>query len=161
MSYSEAKTTLRNNFRREWRQQLDIGTEEDSIHQLDRAAQVTLVRLRTGHFQLLFLLHRLKISHSDECPCGTWSHPPPSPLPQPHPAVLPHLRRQDTADLAWPGTQKKARINWSSYRHKRRLGHFEMLNGSSFNPSKCTQSSRLVRRIAVLATQLFVCLLVA
>ena len=42
MSYSEAKTILRNNFRTEWQQRLDIRTEEDSIHQLDRAAQVTI-----------------------------------------------------------------------------------------------------------------------
>ena len=63
MSYSEAKTILRNNFRTEWQQRLDIGTEEDSIHQLNRAAQVTIFRLRTGHCQLLSHLHRLKISH--------------------------------------------------------------------------------------------------
>ena len=68
MSYSEAKTILRNNFRTEWRQRLDIRAEEDSIHQLDRAAQVTIFRLRTGHCQLLSHLHRLKISYSDECP---------------------------------------------------------------------------------------------
>ena len=48
---------------------LDTGTEEDSIHQLDRVAQD--YRLRTGHCQVLSHLHRLKISHSDECPCGT------------------------------------------------------------------------------------------
>ena len=34
MFYSEAKATLRNNFRTECQQRLDIGTEEDSIHQL-------------------------------------------------------------------------------------------------------------------------------
>ena len=60
MSYSEAKTILRNNFRREWRQHLDIRTEEDSIHHQDRAAKVTIFRLRTGHCQLLSHLHRLK-----------------------------------------------------------------------------------------------------
>ena len=76
MSYSEAKTILRNNFRTEWQQRLYIGTEEDSIHQLDRAAQVTIFRLRTGHCQLLSHLHRLKISHSDECPCGTGPQTP-------------------------------------------------------------------------------------
>ena len=76
ISYSKAKTILRNNFRKEWQQRLDIGAEEDSIHPLDRAAQVTIFRLRTGHCQLLSLLHRLNISHSDECPCGTGSHPP-------------------------------------------------------------------------------------
>ena len=76
MSYSEAKTILRNNFRTDWRQRLVIGTEEDSIHQLDRAAHVTIFRLRTGHCQLLSHLHRLKISHSDECPCGTGPQTP-------------------------------------------------------------------------------------
>ena len=76
MSYSEAKTILRNNFRTEWQQRLDIETEEDSIHQLDRAAQVTIFRLRTGHCQLLSHLHRLKISHSYECPCGTGPQTP-------------------------------------------------------------------------------------
>ena len=48
MSYSKAKTILRNNFRTEWQQHLGIGTEEDSIRQLDRATQVTIFRLRTG-----------------------------------------------------------------------------------------------------------------
>ena len=71
MSDSEAKAILRNNFRTEWRQRLHIGAEEDSIHQLDRAAQVTIFRLRTGHYQLLSHPHRLKISHLDICPCGT------------------------------------------------------------------------------------------
>ena len=75
MSYSEAKTILRNNFRTEWQQRLDIGTE-DSIHQLHRAAQVTIFRLRNGHCQLLSHLHRLKIFHSDECPCGTGPQTP-------------------------------------------------------------------------------------
>ena len=71
MSYSEAKAILRNSFRMEWRQCLDIGTEEDSIHQLDRAAQVTIFRLSIGLCQLLSHLRGLKISHSDECPWGT------------------------------------------------------------------------------------------
>ena len=71
ISYSEAKTSLRNNFRTESRQRLDIGTEVDGIHQLDKAAKVTIFSLRTGHCQLLPHLHRLKSSHSDECPCGT------------------------------------------------------------------------------------------
>ena len=78
MSYSEAKAILRDNVRTQWRQRPDTGTEEDSIHQLDRAAQVTIFRLRTGHCQLLSHLHRLKNSHSDECLCG--SPVPPSTL---------------------------------------------------------------------------------
>ena len=76
MSYCKAKTILRNNFRTEWRQRLDTGTEEDSIQQLDRAVQATIFRLRTGHCQLLSHLHRPKISHSDECPCSTGPQTP-------------------------------------------------------------------------------------
>ena len=58
--------------------------EEGSIHQLDRATQVTIFRLRTAHCQLLSHIHRLKIS-------------------QPHPAILPHLRRFETPDMAQSG----------------------------------------------------------
>ena len=65
-SYSEAKTILRNNFRTEWRQRLDTGIEDESTHQLDRAAQVTIFRLRTRHCQLLSHLPRLNISDLDE-----------------------------------------------------------------------------------------------
>ena len=50
--------------------------EETSIHQLGRAAQVTIFRLRTGHCQLLSHLHSLKISQSYECPCGTGPQTP-------------------------------------------------------------------------------------
>ena len=91
MSNSEAKTILRNNFRTEWQQRLDIGTEEDSNHQLDRAAQVTLFRLRTGHCQLLSHLHRqMSMLHR-------------SSTPQSYPAVLPHLQRFETPDMAQSG----------------------------------------------------------
>ena len=40
MSCSEAKAILRNSFRTEWWQHLNIRTVEESIHQLDRRAQV-------------------------------------------------------------------------------------------------------------------------
>ena len=75
MSYSEAKTILRSNFRTEYQQRLDIRTEEDIIHQLDRAAQVTIFRLRTGHCPQTenFPLRRMSSNR------------------QPHPAILPHL----------------------------------------------------------------------
>ena len=76
VSHSEANTILRNSFRTEWPQRLDIGTEEDNIHQLNRAAQVTICRLKTGHCQLLSHSHRLIISHSGECPCGAGPQPP-------------------------------------------------------------------------------------
>ena len=110
-SYSRVKAILRNSFR----------TEEDSIHPLYRAAQVTILSLRTGHCQLLFYLHRLTVSHSDECPCGT------GPYPQPHPAVLPHLRRFQTPDMAQSsGYHRKL---WELVETLRQTADFALLIG--------------------------------
>ena len=98
MSYSEAKAILKNNFRTEWQQRLDIGIEEDSIHQLDRVAQVTIFRLRTGHCQLLSHLNRLK-----KIPFRRISMQHRYSDIQPHPAVLPSLRRFETPDMVQLG----------------------------------------------------------
>ena len=83
-----------------WTEQLksqspDIRTEEDSIHQLDTAAQVTIFRLRTGHCQLLSHLHRPKMFHSDKCPCGTG--------PQTHNHILQSCLTFQTPDMAQSG----------------------------------------------------------
>ena len=88
VSYSEAKTILRNNLSTEWRQRLDIGTEEDSIHLLDRAAQVTIFRLRTEHCAT-----PLPPPQTENFPFRWMSMWHRSPNPQPHPAVLPYLWR--------------------------------------------------------------------
>ena len=72
MFYSEAKTILRNNFRTVSRQRLDIETASTRWTE----QHVTVFRLRTGHCQLLSHLHRLKISHSDECSCDTGPQTP-------------------------------------------------------------------------------------
>ena len=122
MSYSETKSILRNNFRTEWRQRLDIGAEEDSIHQLDRAAQVTIFRLRTGHCQLLSHLHRLKISHSDECPCGTGPQTPNHIL-QSCP-TFDDLRRQ-----TWPSPMEAHRKLWGPVETLRQTAVFALLTG--------------------------------
>ena len=59
--------------------------DEDSIHQLDRAAQVIIFRLKTGHSQFLSHLHRLK-SLLRRMPMQ-----PRSSNLQPHSSVLTHL----------------------------------------------------------------------
>ena len=120
-SYSEAKTILRNNFRTEWQQRLDIGTE-DSIHQLDRAAQVTIFRLRTGHCQLLSHLHRLKISHSDECPNSTGPQTPNHIL-QSCP-TFDDLRRQ-----TWPSPVEAYRKLWGPVETLRQTVDSALLTG--------------------------------
>ena len=122
MSYSEAKTILRNYFKTEWRQRLDIGTEEDSILQLDRAAQVTIFGLRTGHCQLLFHLHRLVSSHSDECPCGTGPQAPNYIL-QSCP-TFDALRRQ-----TWPCPVDAHRKLWGPVETLRQTADFALLTG--------------------------------
>ena len=61
MFYSEGKGTLRNKRHLQKQdsvaQSLKTGTAVDSTDQLDRAAQVTIIGLRTGHCQLLSHLH--------------------------------------------------------------------------------------------------------
>ena len=66
VSYREAKTIIKNKY--------NTGNdfdETDAIHQLERHEQVIIFRLRTGHNRLLSHLHKLAVSHTDECPCGT------------------------------------------------------------------------------------------
>ena len=113
---------LRNNFGTEWRQRLNIGTEQYFIHQLDRAAQVTIFRLRTGHCQLFSQLHRLKISHLDECPCSTGPQTPNHIL-QSCP-TFDGLRRQ-----TWPSPVDAHRKLWGPVETLRQTADFALPTG--------------------------------
>ena len=103
-------------------QVLNSITEEDSIHQLDRAAPVTIFRLRTGHCQLLSHLHRLKISHSDECPCSTGPQTPNHIL-QSCP-TFDDLRRQ-----TWPSPVEAHRKLWGPVETLQQTADFALLTG--------------------------------
>ena len=100
----------------------DTDTEQDNIRQLNRAAQVTIFRLSTGHFQLLSHLHRLKIFHSDECPCGTGPQTPNHIL-QSCPTFN-DLRRQ-----TWPGPVEAHRKLWGPAETLRQTADFALLTG--------------------------------
>ena len=76
VTYREAKTIIHNQYRTQWKRRLGVETGTDPIHQLQRHQQTILFRLRTGHCRLLSHLHRLKISHTDLCPCGTGPQTP-------------------------------------------------------------------------------------
>ena len=76
VTYNEAKTIIHNQYSSEWKRKLNISTGDDPIHQLQRHQQTILFRLRTGHCRLLNHLHRLKISHTDQCQCGLEPRPP-------------------------------------------------------------------------------------
>ena len=104
VTYREAKTIIHNQFRSKWKKRLGAERGDDPIHLLQRHQQTILFRLRTGHCRLLSHLHRLKISHTDQCPCGTGT--------QTHEHVLIHcpvheaLRRQ-----TWPeGAELQAQL---------------------------------------------------
>ena len=68
--YSEAKTLIRNCFHSSWRARLGPRGKDEMGH-LTRKQQTIIFRLRTGHCRLLAHLNRIRISHTDECPCGT------------------------------------------------------------------------------------------
>ena len=103
---------------------MHIGTEEDSIHQLDTAAQVTIptpsLSMHIGTEE--DSIHQLDCNTSHNLYTENWTLstplPPPQTInfpfrrmsmrhrssnPQPHPAVLPHLRRFETPDMAQSG----------------------------------------------------------
>jgi hypothetical protein len=122
MSYGEAKTILRSHFKTTWRQRLQLGSEEDNIQKLERAQQVTIFRLRTGHCQLLSHLYRLKISHTDECPCGTGPQTPAHIL-QSCP-TFDSLRRQ-----TWPSEVDLGEKLWGSAGSLRRTADFTSQTG--------------------------------
>ena len=70
VSYPEAKTLVKSQFQQNWKT-LHNHNKETSLKGLGRKEQTTIFRLRTGHCRLRHHLYRLKISHTDECPCGT------------------------------------------------------------------------------------------
>ena len=102
---------------------LDIGTEEESIHQQDRAAQVTIFRQKSGHCQLLSHLYRLKISHSDECPFGTGPQTPDHIL-----QSCPHIRCFDTPDMAHSSGYAH-RKHWELVETMQQTADFALLTG--------------------------------
>lgn len=71
VTYREAKTIIHSQYSSQWKRRLGVENGADPIHQLKRHQQIVLFRLRTGHCRLLSHLYRLKIAHTDECPCGT------------------------------------------------------------------------------------------
>ena len=56
--------------------QQNITGEDTSLMDLERWQQTIIFRLRTCHCRLLFHMHRLKISPSMECACGTGTQDP-------------------------------------------------------------------------------------
>ena len=122
VSYKEARTMLKSQFKTEWRQKHRVGAEEDAIWQLERAQQVIIFRLRTGHCQLLSHLYRLRLSPTDDCPCGTGPQTPEHLL-QDCPTFN-ILRRE-----AWPCAVELRENLWGPAAALRRTADFALQTG--------------------------------
>ena len=102
-------------------QLLDIGTEEDSIHQMDRAAQVTIFRLRTEHCQNSsptstenFVFRRMSMWHRSSTPNHILQSCP----------LFDDLRRQ-----TWPSLVDAHRKLWGPVEALRQTVDFALLTG--------------------------------
>ena len=70
----QVKTILKAKQHSKWRLEHPRHKEEDPYYLLTRWEQVTVVRLRTGHNHLNYHLYsKLRIGHTEQCPCGTGS----------------------------------------------------------------------------------------
>ena len=73
-SYLEVKTILKAKQHSKWRHKHPRYNKADPFYLLTRREQVTAFRLRTGHSSLKYHLYsKLRIGHTEQCPCGTGS----------------------------------------------------------------------------------------
>ena len=73
-SYPEVKTVLKAKQHSKWRHKHPRYKKADPCYLLTRLEQVTVFRLRTGHNRLTYHLYsKLRIGHTEQCPCGTGS----------------------------------------------------------------------------------------
>ena len=74
-SYPEVKTIFKVTQHSKWRLEHPLHNKADPYYLLTRREQVTVFRLRTGHNRLSYHLYsKLRIVHTEQCPCGTGSH---------------------------------------------------------------------------------------
>ena len=68
------KTIMKAKQRSKWRHKHQRYNKADPYYLLTRREQVTVFRLRTGHNSLNYHLYsKLRIGHTEQCPCGTGS----------------------------------------------------------------------------------------
>ena len=76
-SFKEAKTLLQRRKKEQWKEKNGgYNPQEDQLHMLDRRAQTTIFRLRTGHCGLKKHLKRLGLSDTAHCECGSEEQTP-------------------------------------------------------------------------------------
>ena len=71
-TYEVAKSYIKCHLSSKWEKDHPSHLKGDAYHQLPRQAQVTILRLRTGHNRLKHhMFHKFKKGDNDLCPCGT------------------------------------------------------------------------------------------
>ena len=72
ITYSEAKTLIKEKQQKKWLQQHPNHNPSDSYYQLSREDQVIMTRLRTGHCRLRHHMYtKFHCGDAPVCPCGT------------------------------------------------------------------------------------------
>ena len=72
VSYKDEKTIIKSLAERKWHQKHPNFNTSDGFHFLDRAEQVILIRLRTGHSRVnAHMCSKVKIGQTYRCPCNT------------------------------------------------------------------------------------------
>ena len=107
----------------ECRQRQNIGTEEDSIHELGRTAQVTILRLSTGHCQLT----PLPSPQTGNLPLRWMPMWQRFSNPLPYSAVLPNFRFSETQ--TWPSPVGAHRKLWGPVETLGQTMDFALLAG--------------------------------
>ena len=73
-SYPEVKTMLKAKQHSKWGHKHPRYNKVDPYYMLTKREQVIVFRLRTGHNRLNYHLYsKLRIGHTEQCPCGTGS----------------------------------------------------------------------------------------
>ena len=72
LTYEVAKSYIKCHLSSKWEKDHPFRQKGDAFHQLPRHAQVTILRLRTGHNRLRYhMYNKFKIGETDLCTCGT------------------------------------------------------------------------------------------
>ena len=71
VTFGEAKSQIRNQIKKNWKDNHPQHNSKDDIYSLSRKEQTTIFCLRTGHNKLRHHMHRIfKIGDNGQCPCG-------------------------------------------------------------------------------------------
>jgi hypothetical protein len=119
VTYREAKTLSKARQKIQWGEYTDgYQVEKDSIHQLERNAQVTIYRLHTGHCRLHQQLMKMVLHPTALCECGHSEQTPED--------ILQTCPNMSSRQHFWPGpTVLKTKL-WGTVEDLRKTTNFRV-----------------------------------